>query len=245
MRSDVRNTSLVCAVRNRNAILEDSLRNWLRFDVPEIVIVDFRDDSCERVWDIVRRLDDPRVKLVETTGEYHYHRTVALNLAFSQATHPFVLKLDADYILQPRFFELNQVDEGMFVSGGDEENHSDFLTGLLYVRRTRFEESGGYHEKMFYYGFEDRELSQRLGLRWRRSNFKPSSVYHKPHSHALRLASVGTFAEDQEIHLLYAQMALNRLINQGMPWNSECKRVKWRVVRMPEPRYAASRDFTK
>lgn len=228
MKSTSQNTSIVCVVRNRNDILADSFVNWLRFDVPEFLIVDFRDGSCERAKTVVDRINDSRVRLIETLDEYQFHRTAAYNLGFSQATHPFILKLDVDYLLSDDFFERNTIDENSFISGHF-INPVPSLTGLLYLHRNQFEMTNGFHERMLYYGREDVDFSDRLAASYVRHPFVLDTVVHKEHSDTLRIQSWGSCSPEWEREILMAGLKMNELIEKAVPWSTECQRAQWNV----------------
>lgn len=242
MNSTAENTTIICAVRNRNAILTDSLRRWLRFDVREVLIVDFRDESCERAAEVVDSMQDPRLRLIETVHEYDFRRSIALNLAFVNATSPFILKLDADYLPEDDFFQENRIGEASFISGFNGQS-SEYLTGLLYAAKSQLEQINGYHEDLYYYGREDIDLSERMAVLYERYGFKENSIVHKPHSDTLRTQHCGSCLPKYQREILDRCVLLNRLITIASPWGPERRRVQWSLSELEKNRFLAVRSF--
>jgi FkbM family methyltransferase len=110
------NVSLICVCKNRLESLRVSLSSWLLFDpIKEIIIVDW--DSEEPIHDLTQL--DPRIKVIRANNKKYFNLAQPLNLAASQATGDYILKVDTDYIINPyyNFFESYSVDETCFVSG--------------------------------------------------------------------------------------------------------------------------------
>ena len=197
--------SVICACRDRIKPLTISLSSWLLFDqIKEIIIVDW--SSKEEISHLTK-LDD-RIKVIRVDGEEYFNQPQPLNLAASMATGEFILKFDADHILNPyyNFFHVNGIfDDESFVSGvndkvGDECLHP--IWGLLYVRREHFEKVGGYNEKMGkYYAVEDDEISIRLqaaGYTCCPIDMRVLSAIHIPHNDEVRISNFEGYAKDRE-----------------------------------------------
>ena len=198
--------SVICACRDRIKPLTISLSSWLLFDqIKEIIIVDW--SSKEEISHLTK-LDD-RIKVIRVDGEEYFNQPQPLNLAASMATGEFLLKFDADHILNPyyNFFHVNGIfDEESFVSGvndkvGDECLHP--LWGLLYVRKKHFDEVGGYNENMGkYYAVEDDEISVRLqhnlGLDCNTIDMRVLSALHIPHNDEVRVQNFEGYKKDKE-----------------------------------------------
>jgi len=110
------NVSLICVCKNRLESLRVSLSSWLLFDpIKEIIIVDW--DSEEPIHNLTQL--DPRIKVIRVNNKKYFNLAQPLNLAASQATGDYILKVDTDYIINPyyNFFESYLVDETCFVSG--------------------------------------------------------------------------------------------------------------------------------
>lgn len=115
-KKSVPNVSLICACKNRLESLKVSLSSWLLFDsIKEIIIVDW--DSEEPIHSLNQL--DPRIKVIRVNNKKYFNLAQPLNLAASQATGDYILKVDTDYIINPyyNFFESYSVDETCFVSG--------------------------------------------------------------------------------------------------------------------------------
>lgn len=110
------NVSLICVCKNRLESLRVSLSSWLLFDeIKEIIIVDW--DSEESIHNLTQL--DPRIKVIRANNKKYFNLAQPLNLAASQATGDYILKVDTDYIINPyyNFFESYSVNETCFVSG--------------------------------------------------------------------------------------------------------------------------------
>lgn len=151
-------TTIVCRIRNRNEIFADTIRNWLKFPVPEIIVVDFRDDGCQSVWNIVRQMDDPRIRVIETKYEYMFIPTIAWNLGISQVASEYVLLLDVDNILYDHFFEANVLHDNEFICGKPNWH----LWGSCLCKKEYIDALGGFNENCIYMGHADTNLYNRL-----------------------------------------------------------------------------------
>lgn len=110
------NVSLICACKNRYDALRVSLASWLAFDeIKEIIIVDWSSDNP--ITDLLD-LDD-RIKIIEVPNQKYFNQPQPLNLALSQATGDYILKVDSDYIINPyyNFFDKYTPGDGEFLSG--------------------------------------------------------------------------------------------------------------------------------
>jgi len=125
--------SLICACKNRNEALKVSLRSWLNYkEISEYIIVDWSsDDTLEFLtsW-------DDRIKIIRVNDQKYFNQPQPLNLAISQATGEYILKVDCDYILNPyySFFEKYKVDDNSFVSGKSSYKNPEY-----------YDESTGYN----------------------------------------------------------------------------------------------------
>lgn len=179
------NVSIICACKDRYEALLLSLNSWLFFDeIKEIIIVDW---SSNKSFNHLTELDE-RIKIIRVENKKYFNLSQPLNLAASQATGDYILKFDADYILNPyfNFFETYQIDEYSFLSGNhnirtieyqDMSNFTieeirdyvnsynyffKFLKGMLYISKSNFNRIGGYDEDIQNYGWEDNDIISRL-----------------------------------------------------------------------------------
>lgn len=204
------NVSIICACKNRYEPLKVSLISWLNFDeVKEVIIVDW--NSNEPINHLTKL--DSRIKVIRVENELYFNQPQPLNLAAKLATQDFILKLDADYIMNPyyRFFDHYNIDEKTFIFGPDNENESyindspyfKYLRGLLYIKRENFLSVGGYNENMDkYYAWEDDELIKRLRLYGLNSVALKydHNLFHIPHPDGKRVENFqGDVEEEQKI----------------------------------------------
>lgn len=246
MKSQAENTTIVCGVRNRNEILAESLKNWLFHPVEEIVIVDFRDVSCESAWDVVKSNGDPRIRLVETKYEYRYNYSLALNLGISRVKTPFFTKFDVDYDIRHDFFERNQADAGTMIGGFDSRIWRFALVGFVYAPTALFREINGYHEGLHGYGCEDEDFFKRASKHVHVKIFDPETIRHKPHPEVLRVRGFlknGTGCTDEQSRALRKHtVAMNYLLLKVFPWGHDRPLTSWKLTAIEENRWLAVRE---
>ena len=141
--------SLICACKNRNEALKVSLNSWLNYkEIEEFIIVDWSsDESLEHLTSL-----DSRIKIIRVEGQKYFNQPQPLNLALSQATGEYIIKVDCDYVLSPyySFFEKYKVDDNSFVSGKASYKSPEFYnesTQSYLIDRTKMtmEELCDYH----------------------------------------------------------------------------------------------------
>jgi hypothetical protein len=192
--------TVVCAVMNRFDVLRVSLMSWLKFrEISRIIVVDwsssdFSDDFIKFVCLLDNRIEFKRVDTKDI-----FHMAGAYNLAVSMVDTEFVLKLDADIILNPyfNFFDIHKLGAGEFITGdwqwGSLDNQLGFLkylNGFLYIKTNDFRAIGGYDERYVNYSYEDTDLYDRLaryGFTHRLLDVHKLSVYHNPHNDDMRV----------------------------------------------------------
>ena len=94
--------SIVIATRNRRAMLADAVNSvqtqagvdW------ELIVVD--DASTDDTWDFLSGLHDPRIRCFRQ--EKQYERSAARNLGLANSRSEFIIFLDDDDLLWPRFY---------------------------------------------------------------------------------------------------------------------------------------------
>ena len=183
--------SIVCAVMNRAPALRVALTSWrLQRDVTEIVIVDWNSEIP--LAPLVR--EDDRIRIVRVDHEPRFHLAAAFNLAADCASHPVLLKLDADYVLNPyyRFCASHPLPERGFFTGHFKHDgpFTSFLNGLICVRAADWRTVHGYNEHLEGYGWEDDDFYLRLeaaGLKRWILPPDPATAFHIPHGHDVRM----------------------------------------------------------
>ena len=198
--------SIICACKNRNAPLKISLSSWLSFSqISEIIIVDWSsDESLNNLINL-----DPRIKIISVPNQKYFNQPEPLNLAASLATGDYILKVDADYILNPyyNFFDFYKVDNTCFVCGENgytqldiiESPYFRYLRGLLYVTRENFLKIGGFNENITkYYAYEDDEIDGRLELLGLEKNklCYNHNIIHIPHQDKKRFENFEAYHVD-------------------------------------------------
>jgi FkbM family methyltransferase len=198
--------SIICACKNRNAPLKISLSSWLSFSqISEIIIVDWSsDESLNNLINL-----DPRIKIISVPNQKYFNQPEPLNLAASLATGDYILKVDADYILNPyyNFFDFYKVDNTCFVCGENgytqldiiESPYFRYLRGLLYVTRENFLKIGGFNENITkYYAYEDDEIDDRLELLGLEKNklCYNHNIIHIPHQDKKRFENFEAYHVD-------------------------------------------------
>lgn len=187
--------SIVCACMNRSAALNLSVQSWVTHDVvQEVVIVDWSSDSPVTI-SAHKSLN--KVNIIRIENKKYFSLSKAYNLAVKHATGSEILKLDADYMLNPynNYFDQNKLTPGVFITGDhrigtarDEHGFIRSLNGMVHLYKKDFEMIGGYNEEFGGYGYDDEDLYNRLvdqGLSHKRINNQPCCVFHIPHSSQL------------------------------------------------------------
>ena len=183
--------SVVCAVKDRIDSLLVSLNSWIRVpQIENIIIVDYSSDVP--VEPITKNLSN-KIKVLRVEDQKFFNISKAYNIAFKNAPNELIMKLDADYILDPytNFFDIYSIDKQEFLTGSWKDFKIDSdkgfmrqLNGFLLIKKTDFFAVGGYDENMEGYGFDDEDLYKRLsaaGLRRKYLNHKWLSIFHIPH----------------------------------------------------------------
>jgi len=234
-------TSIVCRIRNRNEIFADTIQNWLRFSVSEIIIIDFRDESCQSVWNVVQELNDPRIKVIETKYEYMFLPATAWNLGISQVASEFVLLLDVDNILYENFFKKNVTADHEFICGKPKRH----LWGSCYCKKAYFDAVNGFNENCIYMGYEDEDLYNRLvtaGYSMRSYNF--STIHHKDHPKVLTICNQVRQNGGNAPKIWKSMDSLNRVLAKELFWTADSPKIQWSLEPLEQRRLLAIRDVT-
>lgn len=179
--------SVVIATYNRAPILEKCLRSLFEqtFDDYEILVID--DGSTDETPRLLARMGESSQKLrwvrIENSG-----RSVARNLGIEEARGDYILFLDSDVVVTPRFLEIHMEAHRAFIAshpGGQafcqglslnvhDFDHLErkpnlfdfsaafFATNNVSIRRDFLQKVGGFDPEFVEYGWEDLELGLRL-----------------------------------------------------------------------------------
>ena len=238
-------TTIVTRIRNRNSIFADTLKNWLQFDVP-IIVVDWRDDGCEFAWDVVKPFGSPLVKVLETKYEYCFLPSHSWNLGISQVETEYVLCVDVDNILRPHFFEVNVPSGSAFINGINVSS----LVGTHLTKKERIDVVGGYNENMITMGYQDIDLYNRLHkVGCRSCSFVKDSIRHKQHSRNMTIISyfqdARHLSEDGDRKVWSKMADLNTTIGHKLTWWADSNRVAYDLTQMEPNRTLAVRKFNR
>lgn len=123
-------------------------------------------------------LSDPRVRLLRVEGERHWWLSRAYNRGFHEAAHPWILKADADALLEESFFrhfdlttamlQLRHLPGGLEGQGtlddlsrlapaGSKQKQGGSM-GLFAVEVAALRAVGGFNPWLVGWGFEDVDL---------------------------------------------------------------------------------------
>ena len=238
------NTTIIASIRNRNQILQQTLPNWLLFDI-SIIIVDWRDDGCESAWDIVKSFNNPLITLIETKFEYRFTISHALNLAISQVKTEYILKLDVDYLLHDDFFDKNILAENEFICGCKlvkYYNADNSLYGCLFTKKEYIDTIGGYNENLIFYGADDTNLYNRLATQYKQVMLSIDSVTHIPHSNKMSFVNQLQYAPDTvnyDSFYVVLNWFNNKILSFGWDKNN-C--LQWHIQQLEYNRYLAIRS---
>ncbi len=159
--------SIVTAARNRTAQLRITAASISRFGThAEHLIVDWSSQVPITAADLPA---DPRLRLLRVEGESTWWLSRAYNRGFREAAHPWILKADADALLEEPFFtgfdpaaatlQLRHLPGGLAGQG----NLDDL--GLFAVEAAALRAVGGFNPWLLGWGFDDIDLFERLFLR--------------------------------------------------------------------------------
>lgn len=221
--------TLVTSIRNRNRFLNESIKGWINFPFKNILIFDMRDESCERAWDVVKPLNDPRVVCYETRYEYFFSNSIGTNALIDRADSKYILKLDSDICLDSTFFKLHSIDRPRHYFGGTDGMG---LFGSFLIRKDFILESGGMDENFYGYGREDSELFERLSGH-DGAICRPfyGGLRHIEHDNEARVCSTfklpANSSDEFCFKLLKISMDRNDAYWRLVAWNNTFPRIRW------------------
>ena len=230
--------SIICAVKNRKNALKISLTSWLLCDkISEIILVDWSsDESIEEFISI-----DERIKVIRVENEQYFNLPSSYNLASYCTTNEYLLKMDAEYVINPYFDFIDKYlpDDFNFVRGCHWLSPSPFLTylnGLLFIKTENFKKVNGYNELMKDYGYEDVDLHNRLcksGLTEIHVDPNENMIFHIPHPKITRVQNY----ECQDIDVSHYR---NEMISQNRAPSAYNKSIyTWEIEKIYERYYKA------
>ena len=179
---------------------------------------------------------DPRLRLLRVEGERQWCLSRAYNFAVQQAAQPLILKLDADCWVADPSAPWSPLPAGCYRRTGS----GGGLNGLVLIRRSDFFAVGGFHELLCGYGFDDKDLYQRLERQLECERFTAGLFATLEHGDGERVAAgrrerspLG--AELGAIAAMEASKAVNRLLAQRQPWGPQQPRCRYRPLATAGP----------
>lgn len=204
----------VVAVKNRFNILKVSIQSWLvQEKITEIIVVDWNSDDFDKNY--LLNLDK-RIKVITVEGEEYFHLSNSYNIGLKAATNNHILKLDADYILNPYLNLSDYVDidfDREFLTGYWKHKEIDgdlgfleHLNGFVCIKKEHLVNIGYYRGNKYGYGNDDCDLYQRLmdnklvrkGLNFNK-DFIP--IMHIPHNDKKRVENYKEKDKDRSLQL--------------------------------------------
>lgn len=185
--------SIVTAVRDRPGQLRLTTAAISRHGHhAEHLIIDWSSQPPIRRQDLPA---DPRLRLVRVEGERQWWLSRAYNRGFQLARHGWILKADADALLEEAFFrrfapaaatlQLRHLVGGVAAAGGLDD------LGLFAVERAALLAVGGFNPYLFGWGYDDLDLFERLFLHpgTTLAHLPAAGVTSLPHGIAERLGA--------------------------------------------------------
>lgn len=158
--------SIVTAVHNRQDHLNKSAASISHYGHhQEHIILDW---SSHPPVDVDALPEDPRIRLVRVEGERSWWLSRALNRAMAEARGSWLLKVDADCILEAPFFRaLEPARAELQIAAlprGPRADKIPALWGLFGVDASLFAAAGGFNEYLHGWGYDDIDLFERMLL---------------------------------------------------------------------------------
>jgi hypothetical protein len=199
------NLSAIVAVKNRFSPLIVSIQSWLiQSAIKEIVVVNWSSDDFDENY--ISSLSD-KIKIINVPNKLHFNQSEAYNIAIENASFEEIIKLDADYIINP-YIDFNDwliIDwENEFICGywkdykeiDNDCGFLEYLNGFIAISKSNLVKVGGYKGNKYGYGYDDSDLHFRLeeiGLKKiiveidKNKKFFP--IFHIPHNDVVRTAN--------------------------------------------------------
>jgi len=221
--------TLVTACMNREAHLRQSLPRWLVLpQLAELIVVDW--SNSHSLGDL--RSIDPRVKVVRIEGESKWILSYAYNVGISRATHPVIVKCDADCMPLPETMQRlpgpAYFHAGYWRTGATVGKPS--VNGQCVFLKSQFDAVNGYSELIRTYGRDDEDFYDRLKASgFERREIPPACLDFIGHSNDERtvnqFADNGSISPEQRVfrNTLYNEMH-NYFVGKMMPWDNRSRR---------------------
>lgn len=145
--------TIIVTWKNRKELFHamDSFEKVVKYFQGEFILVNFNGD--EQILHEQLKKHEPFYRIVNVSGQNHFHKTLAANLGASFAKHEMLFFCDCDIILNPK--ELNVLYESI------QANDNSFGT-LSGVTETQINSLGGKHVVNFGYELRIRTANGRI-----------------------------------------------------------------------------------
>lgn len=157
--------SVITVSHNRNQHLIECVLAISKWEAHiEHIVLDWNSSPAVLISDLP---SDQRIRLVRVEHERQWWLSRSYNYAASFAKGEWLLKVDADCILDQEFFDAFDPTYASLQTfgnlSGSTNKRKDFNGwGLFSVKRSIFEKCGGFNEWIFGWGFDDTDLYERI-----------------------------------------------------------------------------------
>ena len=197
---DNKEFSAIVAVKNRYKQLLISLQSWIQEkSIKEIIVVDWSSSDIDH--NVISQID-PRIKLLIIDDQEYFHFSKAYSVALQNAKYDYIIKFDADYILNPYVDTstwMNVDFETEFLTGDyhlakidNDAGFIKYLNGFMCCKKSHMLNAGGYKGNKFGYGNDDTKLyeylEENMNLTRKTISIEKNKVplFHMPHEDPIR-----------------------------------------------------------
>lgn len=196
--------SAISVTKNRFKALMVSVSSWVLQDsIEEIIVVNWDSDDFQE--DLLKSLDN-RIKTITVCNQKYFNLSKAYNLALDFSTKKYVIKLDADYIINPYIDLCQYINssystnlDSCFITGDYAQEALDnnlgflkYLNGLLICKKEYIINANKYQGNQYGYGYDDEDIYLRIKEKNQlchqklinSSNLVP--IFHIPHLNEYR-----------------------------------------------------------
>lgn len=222
--------SVVTCAMNRSENLLKALETWVVHpEISEIVIVDWSSDKLVSASLQEAGITDDRIRIIRVEGEPRWILSYAFNVGFRVATCKQILKVDADIVLDPAFFQKNQLQPNHFIAGNwrTAAKGQAYVNGFFLLHKSDLAVVGGFNEYIKTYGWDDDDIYERLVLSGvTRQDVDNETIHHLPHSDEERTGQKDAdekalSAKDEIMQGTIYLIRRNHFLANTMPaWNS-------------------------
>jgi len=217
--------SVVVACMDRTENLITNLEACLIIpQIKEIIVLDYGSKN-ELSKELPNHIKS-KIKLYRINAT-HWHLTKAYNIAIQLSSCDIIVKLDADYLLDKKFFINHHIKPNEYISGFD---RYDSLSGFLMLYKNDFIKINGYNERIITYGYDDDDINQRLkkhNITYKRLD--RSMIKHLPHDKNNKEWFKNAPPESQDLSR-GALIIQNKKIAHEKPWTNKDKMSKYNTT---------------